>query len=314
MQLQPHKDKASNHTIYDYFFTVFTSTYNRANLLHRVYNSLQEQTCKDFEWLIYDDGSTDYTEKLVQSWQHEADFPIHYKWHENRGKYRTMNLGVQAAKGELFLAFDSDDTCTPEALDRFKFHWNSIADEDKSDFSGITSLCINQHGKIVGNPFPSEILVSNSIELQSKYFVFGEKWGCQRTEILKQFPFPEIPGERYVEDSLVWHRISLRFKTLFINEALRIYYENAPDGTTTFSAKLRANSPKGAQLYYKEYIHLPINLFLKIRGVINYIRFSLHGGEKPQTIIKESEQRLLSTIFFVVGFIFYKKDLSELQR
>lgn len=314
MQPQSQTTQVSTSKIYNYTFTIFTSTYNRADLLHRVYDSLEAQTYKVFEWLIYDDGSTDHTEKLVQLWQKKANFPIHYTWQENRGKAKTMNRAVQAAKGELFLAFDSDDACIPEALERFKYHWDSISEAEKSQFSGITALCINQYGKIVGNLFPSDILISNSIELQGKYFVFGEKWGCQKTDILKQYPFPEIPGERFIEDSVVWNKISLRYKTVFINEVLRLYYENAPDGTTTFSAKLRAENPKGAQLYYKEYTRLPIPLILKIKGLINYIRFSLHGGIKPRLIIQESESKFLSTVFFIVGFLFYKKDLSNLQR
>lgn len=310
MNPQVQKNQLSDQT-YKYAFTVFTATYNRADLLHRVYESLQAQTYKSFEWLIFDDGSTDHTEELVQEWPKKADFPIHYTWQENRGKAKTMNRAVKAAKGELFLAFDSDDSCIPEALERFKYHWDSIQEDEKNEFCGVTALCVNQYGEIVGNSFPSDILVSNSFELQSKYFVFGEKWGCQRTDVLKQFPFPEIPGERFIEDSVVWHQISLKFKTRFINEVLRIYYENAPDGTTTFSAKLRAENPKGAQLYYKEYTQLPVPLIWKIKGLINYIRFSLHGGVKPMLIIKESDSAFLATIFFVAGFLFYRKDLSN---
>lgn len=49
-------------------FTVFTPTYNRANVLHRVYESLCAQTFRNFEWLIVDDGSTDNTYELVKSW------------------------------------------------------------------------------------------------------------------------------------------------------------------------------------------------------------------------------------------------------
>ena len=47
------------------YFTVFTPTYNRAYILPKLYQSLREQTCKDFEWMIVDDGSTDDTGKLV---------------------------------------------------------------------------------------------------------------------------------------------------------------------------------------------------------------------------------------------------------
>lgn len=44
--------------------------------MHRVYESLQSQTFRDFEWLIVDDGSEDDTADLVRKWIKEADFPI----------------------------------------------------------------------------------------------------------------------------------------------------------------------------------------------------------------------------------------------
>lgn len=61
------------------FLTVFTPTYNRAHTLSRTYQSLCRQECKDFVWLVVDDGSTDGTADLVRSWQQEANgFEIRY--------------------------------------------------------------------------------------------------------------------------------------------------------------------------------------------------------------------------------------------
>ena len=51
------------------FLTVFTPAYNRAHTLPRTYESLCQQDCKDFIWLIVDDGSTDETADLVKGWQ-----------------------------------------------------------------------------------------------------------------------------------------------------------------------------------------------------------------------------------------------------
>ena len=71
-----------------YKFTVFTPTYNRVNVINRVYSSLLNQTFHDFEWLIIDDGSTDKTAELVQSWKNDPNtwFPIRYYWQENQLK------------------------------------------------------------------------------------------------------------------------------------------------------------------------------------------------------------------------------------
>jgi glycosyltransferase involved in cell wall biosynthesis len=56
--------------------TVFVPTYNRGKLLERVYESLKVQTYQDFEWVIVDDGSTDDTTSIVQTWIAENPFPI----------------------------------------------------------------------------------------------------------------------------------------------------------------------------------------------------------------------------------------------
>ena len=53
--------------------TVFTPAYNRAHTLPRTYESLCNQKCKDFCWLIIDDGSTDDTEQLVKGWMEKDD-------------------------------------------------------------------------------------------------------------------------------------------------------------------------------------------------------------------------------------------------
>lgn len=58
-------------------FTVFTQTFNRARTLPRVYESLRQQSFRDFEWLIVDDGSTDDTREVAAAFD-ESLFPIRY--------------------------------------------------------------------------------------------------------------------------------------------------------------------------------------------------------------------------------------------
>ena len=66
--------------------TVFTPTYNRAHTLTRLYLSLKNQTCFDFEWLIADDGSTDNTSQLVDEFCEEDNpFIIRHFRQDNSG-------------------------------------------------------------------------------------------------------------------------------------------------------------------------------------------------------------------------------------
>ena len=84
-------------------FTVFTPTYNRDETLARVFSSLCAQTFIDFEWLIVDDGSTDNTAALVNSWRGNSPFAIRYYYQENKHKKVAFNLAVRNAAGLLFL-------------------------------------------------------------------------------------------------------------------------------------------------------------------------------------------------------------------
>ena len=74
------------------FLTVFTPTYNRAHTLGRTYESLCKQKCKEFIWLIVDDGSTDQTKELVRKWQKQDNgFEIQYIYKENGGMHTANN-------------------------------------------------------------------------------------------------------------------------------------------------------------------------------------------------------------------------------
>jgi glycosyltransferase involved in cell wall biosynthesis len=294
---------------YPYTFTVLTPTYNRAHTLSRVYESLKAQTCQSFEWLIVDDGSTDETAALIQEWEREADFPIRYTWQENAGKHLAINRGVQEARGQLFLILDSDDACVAEALERFKSHWDSIPPYNRHEFTGVTCLARDPDGNLVGTPFPADPLDSNSLEVRYRYNVQGEKWGFHRTEVLKEFPFPEVAGEEpYVPPSLVWNRIALRYKTRYVNDSLRIFYPPLPDALRSRRRPVKA--PEGARLYYQEFVNLeyPFPELVLLRNYANYVRYSLHGkiGLAAQPSGIRSPLRWLAA--FPMGLLQFLRD------
>lgn len=83
--------------------TVFTPTYNRANLLPRLFSSLCAQDCNDFEWLVVNDGSTDTTEDLFDEWMRNSHpFAIRYFKVSNGGKMCAINEALELANGDFF--------------------------------------------------------------------------------------------------------------------------------------------------------------------------------------------------------------------
>ncbi|XOT96893.1 glycosyltransferase family 2 protein, partial [Alcaligenes pakistanensis] len=211
-----------------HLFTVLTPSYNRAHTLERVYHSLCEQTCQDFEWVVVDDGSTDGTRELVEGWQQQASFPIHYAWQENRHKKAAFNHGVALAQGELVVALDSDDTLVVNALYDMAQIWADIPVSERPGYAGITGLCVRPDGKVVGDMFPQDVFDASSLDISFRYHVRGEKFGCLSTAVLRKFPFPD-QIEGFVPESLVWRAIARAgYKNRFVNTVFRVYH-NSPD-------------------------------------------------------------------------------------
>lgn len=301
-----------------YLFTIFTPTYNRAHTLPRVYESLKRQTFRDFEWLIIDDGSTDNTRELVEGWQKESLLPIRYFWQENAHKKAAFNCGVREAQGELFLPLDSDDEALPTALEILNRHWCAIADLERQQFSAVTGLCVDKNGQIVGSRFPTNVFDSDSLEIRYRYRVMGEKWGFQRTDILRQFPYPEdIKG--HVPEGVIWSAIARRYKTRFVNEALRIYYTEDDSISNSAVVQGAAKHAEGHALWAREvlcnewrwFFYRP-QWFLKMAA--NYTRFHSHlqktqpGKRYP---LRGLVPRLLVALMWPVGMFRYGWDVKK---
>lgn len=296
-----------------YTFTVFTATYNRAHTLHRVYESLAQQTYHDFEWLIVDDGSTDNSSQIIRTWQKQAVFPIRYFQQGNSGKHIAFNRAVESAAGELLLVLDSDDSCVPDALEKFKYYWDSIEEQKRCEFSGVTSLCKDQNGILVGDPFPQDVLDSDSLELRYRYKVKGEKWGFQRTDILRNYPFPEDQKKTYIPEDIIWNKIARKYKTRFVNERLRIYWIEGP--SLVHEQHPEKNAAGGVLQHcdvlnndFKWFRFSPLAFAL---SAIHYSRFSFHAGINLHTqfaSLTNYTAKTLWVVMFPVGFFVYMND------
>ena len=299
-------------------FTVCTATFNRAHTLHRVFDSLKAQTFQDFEWLVINDGSSDETEMLIARWQSRTSFSIRYKYQQNQGKHIAINLGATLALGDLFVVADSDDAFLPNALEVFYEAWLAIPKTSRSDFVGVTGLCVTDDGRIIGDRFPEDILDTTSLEVSYRHRVGGEKWGFYRTDIIRQFPSPSIDGLSFFSESIIWHAIGRRYMTRFINKPLRIYKQDAGDQLTRRSPSDTA--PAG--VFYvitlnndHDYMFVAPMFFARI--ATHGVRFALHRSESLTTQLSQLRRpklKALWMIVFIPGLLLYLADLISAKK
>lgn len=255
------------------FITILTPTYNRASLLPRLFDSLLRQTSKDFEWIVVDDGSTDDTREVVANLKEKCGgaFPMGYVYKANGGKHMAINIGAERARGELLFIADSDDLLTDDALETVENSWHDISD-DKS-FAGIAGLDITMDTReVIGSGLPQEHIDCNAIDIRYRHHVTGDMKEVFRTEVLREFPFPEFAGERFCPEQLVWFRMARRYRLRYINKPIYIA-DYQPDGITAGITRARMRNPSASMLTYAELTECPVPFLVKVKAAINFWRF-----------------------------------------
>ncbi|MDD2287975.1 MAG: glycosyltransferase family A protein [Bacteroidales bacterium] len=290
--------------------SIFTPTFNRAYRIKALYNSLLKQTCKNFEWVIVDDGSTDNTKDLVDEWINNEEFKIHYIKQNNGGKHRAINRGLEIAKGELFFIVDSDDWLSDNAIERINYHYSSI--KDLNYFCGICGLKIYEDGKDVGNNKDFGVLDCNAIDFRYKYNIKGDMSEVFFTNILREYKFPDIEGEKFCPEALVYNRIAKDYKMRYFYE--KIYYcEYLPDGLSANITKMRVENPIATCTYYAELSINNIPFYQKIKAIVNYWRFSFWINSKWSKKQIIGKVGFLELLLYPIGYIFFKNDRKVLQ-
>lgn len=234
--------------------TYFTPTYNRANLLSILYQTLCKQTNKNFIWLVVDDGSTDNTKEVVEGFINENIIQIDYHYKENGGKNTAIDYSNQVCTTEYIACIDSDDyleeTTTEVLYSKF-------------------DLCKNN--EIVGLIGPRKMLnegMDYSWDIDNKIMYFydlskyigniPDTFLIFKTNIVKQFSFPKFKEEKFITESVLYNKFFYDYKFLVFSEKLYIS-EYMADGYTNQGLKLFVKNPKGYAYALKQNTSIAIN-------------------------------------------------------
>lgn len=281
--------------------TVFTPTYNRAYTLHKCYGGLKRQTCKDFTWLIIDDGSSDNTKELVESWIKEDILDIKYIYQENQGMHGAHNTAYENIDTELNVCIDSDDYMPEDAVEKILEFW----DENKSpELAGIIGLDAYESGQIIGDKFPNDLKKTTLFEINNKLKIKGDKKLVYRSDITRKYPYPLFEGERYVGLAYKYYKIDEEYELATLNEILCIV-EYMEDGSSRNMLKQYRKNPKGFAFYRIENMKSKkASIVFKIKENIHYVSSSFIG--KNRDFIKESPCKVLTVISIPIGYILYR--------
>ncbi|WP_370102171.1 glycosyltransferase family 2 protein [Xanthomarina gelatinilytica] len=301
-------EKASS---FDYKFTVFTPVYNRAETIHRVFESLEKQTFKDFELIIINDGSLDNSHEVIQELMGPSNLNIRYINNAvNRHKMACLMEAVAIAKGEFFLPLDSDDACVENALEVFIERYNSIPEDKQQKISGVTCLCADQDGHLVGEKFKESPMYSSTFENRLKNESLKEKWGFTKTDILRSiYVHPENFSKGCIPEGILWNLISKEgFKIMYTNDVLRTYYL---DTSNRVSIEKHENNALGMAIFslcllnwfYEDYFWKNPKVFLK--RMFTLLRSANYLNYKKQDYTKALNNFSLR-IIFTIGWPFKK--------
>ena len=286
--------------------TVFTPAYNRAYTLHKCYESLLKQTCKDFMWLIIDDGSTDNTKELVEGWIKENKINIKYIYQENQGMHGAHNTAYENMDTELNVCIDSDDYMTEYAVEKIVNYWNK---HKREDLAGIVALDIYENGQVIGTQLPEGVHESTYWDIYHKYGVKGDKKLIYRSDLTKKYPYPLFEGEKYVGLAYKYAKLDKEYKLLLLNEKVCVV-EYMEDGSSLNMLKQYRKNPKGFAFIRIEDMKNPkADLKFKFKSCVHYVSSNLISNNK--NFVKESPCKLLTIVAMPMGYALYKHIIKN---
>lgn len=300
--------------------TIFTPAYNRAHTIGRTYESFLNQTCHDFEWLIVDDGSSDNTRQLVESWlddngkvvkgnclsgrsQAALWLRIRYIYQENQGMHGAHNTAYENISTELNTCIDSDDYMPANAVEKIVTFWNARNEIDRNKYAGIIGLDIDdKNRKVIGTPFPDG-MKSTTLGGYYRNGGKGDKKLVYRTEIIRNTPpYPIFEGERYVGLNYKYHIIDRTHELLVLNEPL-IIVDYQTDGSSSGMYRQYWNNPRGWSFYRKFEMEQDCGLKRRFMLCIHYVSSSIIAGNKA--FLSESPKKFLTLCAIPFGCLLY---------
>lgn len=194
--------------------SVVMSVYNSSQYLRESIESILKQTFIDFEFIIWNDGSTDDSEYIIKSF---SDPRIRYFYHTNTGLGQALNYACKEAKGEFIARMDSDDIALPN---RLQLEYDYLVSNPSCVLVSSAVYYINALGDIIGQTFP---YTSDAILKKCVFLSSGIAHPSSMFRSVDYFKTQGYPATRYAEDRILWSKLSKYGRFANLSEPLLKY-------------------------------------------------------------------------------------------
>ena len=292
--------------------TVITPTYNRGENLKTLFQSLKDQTSKNFEWLIVDDGSVDNTREVVKEFLDHPSFEVRYIHKENGGKHTALNLGIQTISSELTFIVDSDDSVFPDGVETIERYYSKY--KNVENLGALSFLRWNTRQGIMVKT-PKDESVGSYVKERIKENRPGDMAEVFVTNVLKEFPFPEFEGERFLSEDVVWIPLGMKYKYVFVNKPI-YQFEYLQDGLTRNDKHHKFASPLGSMMRGKMLMKRECGIRANLRGAIIYGCYRKDVlGKLPAGVELEGAWDMMLVFFMTPASIwFHRKWKNQAKR
>lgn len=283
--------------------TIFTPVYNRKKEIIHLYESLVRQTNKDFIWIVVDDGSTDNVFNILNKWKNENKIQMLIIRQENGGKHRAHNKGVQLCNTPWFICVDSDDYLADNAVEIMHSEISTLDDNDIGVIFAKFKLNVGMPNRWFNN---GEKVNVSDIALRFGHII--ETALLFRTNLLKTNLFPEIDGERFLGEEILYNKLQ-QFGRMKASDKVIYFFSYLENGLTNHTFYVWKNNPQGVLLVlcsrYETLKKADARLLAKgkalIKCIMNINAICLATGK---SIGKFSPNKAMSFILFFPSLIF----------
>lgn len=294
--------------------TVFTPTYNRAHTLRRVYESLCTQTVREgFEWLVIDDGSTDFTRELVEGFIREKRIPVRYIYKENGGLHTGYNTAYANIDSELCVCIDSDDFMPDDAVELILKKWDA---DGSDDYAGIIGLDYSlDSDSPIGGPLPDDMSSCWLNELEARHIHRGDMKQVMRTALMKEVaPQTGFPGEKNFNPVYMLLQVCDRYPLLVLNRNLcYVDYQSGGDSMSERIFQQYTDSPRSfAKLRRLEMTLRHSTPARRFRTAIHYVSSCIIARDKRW--LTDSPRKFMTMLAAPAGYLLYHYIIRKARR